>query len=362
MGFGYEVPEAVASGEHAVARAEELRPGLVLMDIALDGRMDGVEAAAEIRARLGIPVVYLTSHADDATHARASEAGAYGYLVKPFDVHSLRTAIEVALEKRDLERRVEATEGEPRREIEARPVQSEARIAVGGKTRGSNHEINNALAYVISNVAFSSEGVREMVDKLSALRVAKGQRGELGDVLARMRDIGEALDDAGEGADRVLRLVRARSSTPPALGRGEGPETPEAGAGRSPRGRLLVIDDDAGVAAAMARLLGLHHDVAIETDPIVARARLSGPEWFDVVFCDLMMPSGSGIELYEKVAASAPEVAARIVFMTGGAFTEEAGAFLERVPNATLTKPFSLDAVQAIIARWVPGEGGGSGM
>ena len=217
--FGYSVPEAVASGERAVERAEELRPGLVLMDIALDGGMDGVAAAAEIRGRLGIPVVYLTSHADDATHARAAESGAYGYLVKPFDVHSLRTAVEVALEKRDLERRVEVTAApEGQHEIEARPVRSEERLVIGGRARGASHEINNALAYVISNVAFSVESVREIVETLTTLRVPKAQRGELGDVLARLRDIGGALDDAGEGADRVLRLVRGRaaaSSSPP---------------------------------------------------------------------------------------------------------------------------------------------------
>jgi CheY-like chemotaxis protein len=364
LGFGYEVPDAVASGEQAVVRAEELRPGIVLMDIALDGFMDGVAAAAEIRARLGIPVVYLTSHADEATHARATESGAYGYLVKPFDVRALRTAIEVALEKRDLERRMEGMAApDPTHEIEARPARSEERIAIGGRARGASHEINNALAYVISNVAFSSEGVRNIADKLQAIRVAKGQRGELGDVLARLRDIGEALDDAGEGADRVRRLVRERvsaSAAPPPLDRGEVAGPSEEAPPRSPRARLLVIDDDAGLAAAMARLLGLHHDVAIETDPAVALARLGGEERFDVVFCDLMMPSGSGIELYEKLAAFAPDVAARVVFMTGGVFTEEAGAFLDRVPNATLTKPFTLEAVEAMVGRWVPRQGGGA--
>lgn len=366
LGFGYDVPEAVASGEQAVLRAEELRPGVVLMDIVLDGWMDGVAAAAEIRARLGIPVVYLTSHADESTHARATQSGAYGYLVKPFDVRALRTAIEVALEKRDLERRMEGMATDPAREIEERPARSEERIAIGGRTRGASHEINNALAYVISNVAFSAEGVRDIADKLQALRLSKGQRGELGDVLARLRDIGDALDDAGEGADRVRRLVRERvsaSAAPPPLDRGEAGGTSEEGAPRPPRARLLVIDDDAGVAAAMARLLGLHHDVAIETDPGIALARLKGAERFDVVFCDLMMPSGSGIELYEKLMVSAPDVAARIVFMTGGVFTEDAGAFLERVPNATLTKPFTLEAVEAMVARWVPRQGGrGGGM
>ena len=69
----------------------------------------------------------------------------------------------------------------------------------------------------------------------------------------------------------------------------------------------------------------------------------------DVVLCDLMMPGLSGMAVYEQVAASAPALAARFVFMTGGAFTPGAEAFLEQVPCPVLYKPTPLDALEAVI-------------
>lgn len=83
--LGYDVPVIVASGEEAIEEAEKLRPDLVLMDIVLVGDMDGVEAAAQIRARFDIPVVYLTAHADDKTLRRAQDTEPFGYILKPFD-------------------------------------------------------------------------------------------------------------------------------------------------------------------------------------------------------------------------------------------------------------------------------------
>jgi len=81
--LGYEVPATVASGEKAVEQAGVLRPDLVLMDIQLNGRMDGVEAADQIRLRFGIPVIYLTANADHPTVQRAKVTEPFGYVIKP---------------------------------------------------------------------------------------------------------------------------------------------------------------------------------------------------------------------------------------------------------------------------------------
>jgi PAS domain S-box-containing protein len=108
--LGYEVPTTVATGAAAIEAAEAMKPGLVLMDIKLRGKMDGIEAAREIRTRLGTPVVYLTSNSDDATLSRAIETHPYGYLLKPFNDRELRTAIVVAIQKHDLESRLAARE------------------------------------------------------------------------------------------------------------------------------------------------------------------------------------------------------------------------------------------------------------
>lgn len=97
--LGYQVPAAVATGEDAVKQAEAVKPDLVLMDIKLKGQYDGVDAAREISTRLDIPVIYLTSYADDDTLERAKETKPFGYIVKPFDEKELRATIEVALYK-----------------------------------------------------------------------------------------------------------------------------------------------------------------------------------------------------------------------------------------------------------------------
>ncbi|HTY21679.1 MAG TPA: response regulator [Desulfomonilaceae bacterium] len=97
--IGYEVSSVVARGEDAVKKAEEDRPDLVIMDVVLRGKMDGIEAADIIRARSKIPVVYLTAHADPETLERAKPTEPGGYLIKPFAEAELRSAIEMALYK-----------------------------------------------------------------------------------------------------------------------------------------------------------------------------------------------------------------------------------------------------------------------
>jgi diguanylate cyclase (GGDEF)-like protein/PAS domain S-box-containing protein len=130
--MGYEVPATVASGERAVEQADLLRPDLVLMDIQLQGRMDGVEAADQIRQRFGIPVIYLTANADHPTVQRAKVTEPFGYVIKPFEERDLHTSIEVALYKHQAEKTLKESEERYRLLVELSPeaivVQSEERI------------------------------------------------------------------------------------------------------------------------------------------------------------------------------------------------------------------------------------------
>ena len=96
--MGYDVPAVVASGEEAIASARKTPPDLVLMDINLEGEMDGVEAADEL-ARQHVPVVYLTAYSNDQTLERAKITEPYGYLLKPIEERELQTTIEVAIYK-----------------------------------------------------------------------------------------------------------------------------------------------------------------------------------------------------------------------------------------------------------------------
>lgn len=95
--LGYRVVEIVSSGERAIQVAAEKKPDLILMDIVIKGQMNGIEAAQEIQNRYGIPIVYVTAYADDATVQRAKLTSAYGFIVKPFRREQLHGAIQVAL-------------------------------------------------------------------------------------------------------------------------------------------------------------------------------------------------------------------------------------------------------------------------
>jgi len=104
---GYEVPAVVASAEAAIEQAGQTSPDLVLMDIRLQGPVDGIEAAREIREQFKLPVIFLTAHADDETLARAKLTQPFGYIVKPIGHSNLTSSIEMALYKHRVERQLE---------------------------------------------------------------------------------------------------------------------------------------------------------------------------------------------------------------------------------------------------------------
>jgi PAS domain S-box-containing protein len=108
--LGYAVSGVASSGEEAISKAVETRPHLVLMDIKLRGAMDGVEAAERVRDNLDVPVIFLTAFSDEKTLGRAISTQPFGYLLKPFEGRELRTAIEMALFKRKMERKIEESE------------------------------------------------------------------------------------------------------------------------------------------------------------------------------------------------------------------------------------------------------------
>lgn len=108
--LGYDVVATVSSGEQSIAKAEQLKPDLVLMDIILKKEMDGIEAADIIVKRFNIPVIFLTAHSDDATLKKAKVSEPYGYILKPFDERDLLTNIEIALYKHKMETRLKMSE------------------------------------------------------------------------------------------------------------------------------------------------------------------------------------------------------------------------------------------------------------
>lgn len=108
--LGYAVPAIAYSGKEGIEKAQEIQPDLVLMDIVLEGGIDGIEAAEQIRRRFHIPVVYLTAYADEKTLQRAKITEPFGYILKPFEEKELYITIEMALYKHEMERRLKESQ------------------------------------------------------------------------------------------------------------------------------------------------------------------------------------------------------------------------------------------------------------
>ena len=132
----------------------------------------------------------------------------------------------------------------------------------------------------------------------------------------------------------------------PAERHSSAPPPPRAEA--SDQARILVIDDERLVGRALKRALATHEVIALQDPDEALRRFLTEP--FDLCICDLMMPGLSGMEIHAQVTHRAPELAERMVFMTGGAFTPRSRSFLEEVPNRTIEKPFGIEMVRAVVA------------
>lgn len=99
IGLGYTVQGPIATGEEALIAAAELRPDLVMLDIRLAGRLDGIAVAEQLRATMDVPIIFLTAHADAETVARAGGTEPYAYLLKPFDESELAITLQLVLQR-----------------------------------------------------------------------------------------------------------------------------------------------------------------------------------------------------------------------------------------------------------------------
>jgi two-component system cell cycle sensor histidine kinase/response regulator CckA len=118
--------------------------------------------------------------------------------------------------------------------------------------------------------------------------------------------------------------------------------------------RILVVDDEPLVARSLQRILARDHDVEVSDRGREALDRIASGARYDAIICDLMMPDVSGIALHDEVRILDPDLQPRIVFVTGGAFTEGARDFLERVPNVRLEKPVEPRTLREAIAAIAP--------
>jgi PAS domain S-box-containing protein len=117
------------------------------------------------------------------------------------------------------------------------------------------------------------------------------------------------------------------------------------------RGCILVIDDDELVGQAMFGALTDLHDVVVVNNAQEALTRINAGQRFDIIFCDMAMPTMTGMDFHQELARVAPGQAEKIIFLTGGAFTSKAQSFLDTVPNVWMEKPFGVALLRAVIAE-----------
>jgi two-component system cell cycle sensor histidine kinase/response regulator CckA len=129
------------------------------------------------------------------------------------------------------------------------------------------------------------------------------------------------------------------------------PDEPIAVAAR--RGRILVVDDEPLVIRTVKRILSKEHDLVVTEAATEALALCASGEKFDLILCDLMMPEMTGMDLHRELSLVAPEQADRMIFVTGGAFTEKARRFLSETPKEHLEKPFASANLRAIVQRYL---------
>jgi PAS domain S-box-containing protein len=158
--MGFDVPMVVDTGQKAVDAAAELKPDLILMDITLKGEMTGIEAAAIIGNR-GIPVIFLTAHSDETTVEKAVKSVPFGYLIKPLDERALKTTIQMALYKHEIDGKIRERDGIIQALINSNPepmfiLDQNTNILV----------INNAVANLLT--PNSSVGTGLLLDALAA--------------------------------------------------------------------------------------------------------------------------------------------------------------------------------------------------
>lgn len=482
----FDVHGIATSGEEAVAHVSTRCPDLILMDVRIEGSLDGVAVASVLRERFDIPIIFLTAYSDDATLQRAKETSPHGYLVKPVRPAELRTTIEITMLRHAMDQRLL----ESRRQTEV----ADRLASLGSMAAGIAHEINNPLAVLVANATMArdelaaigrslpatsdlhtlltnlsemlgdiesaSERIRVVVSELRAFcrptvdasastsvlravewavnstdnevaaraRVAidvpedcevRGDEMRLGQVFTNLivnaahaiqpgqRDMNSISIKAERQGDSVkVEVSDTGSGIPPAnldrlfdpffttkepgIGTGLGlsichgiihafggtigvtstvgegttvtlvipvPRTAPASMLTPPvspnprRGRLLVIDDESVVGKTMVRGLS-EHDVTWTDSAVTALDLLAGHD-FDLILLDVMMPTMTGVQFYERLRVVHPDAVRRVVFLTGGALTSEIDEFLSSTANDVLEKPFSIVDLRRYVARHI---------
>jgi signal transduction histidine kinase len=204
--LGYEVSSVVTSGSEALRHIEQDRPDIVLMDVNIEGDIDGIETASRIPEEYNIPVIYLTAYSEEATLQRARTTQPYGFLLKPISERELHATIQMVLERRradmimrENEQRQEALvelrtaelreQIAERAKVEAVLRQAQKMEAIGQLTGGIAHDFNNILQGILGSLELHQKSFK------------------LGRTEEAARFIGSAIASANRAAALTHRLL-----------------------------------------------------------------------------------------------------------------------------------------------------------
>jgi PAS domain S-box-containing protein len=264
---GYSVPELVRSGHLVVEAAARVSPALVLMDVQLDGPIDGIEAAKQLRAAQGTRVVYLTGATDDATLQRAKQTAPLGYLKKPFNTRELRIAVEIALHQASLEAELAARE-----QWFSTTLQSIGDAVLTTDAEGKLTFLNRAAEAIISVRAIDSIGKK--VDDVVRLVDTRGAPLSLD---AMIRGAGASIAPLPRDArlDTSTALVQIEGSVAPiALDTGDAPGSVmvfrDVGERRQLERRLGMTERLAAIGTMAA---GMQHEINNPLATVVANVQ-----------------------------------------------------------------------------------------
>lgn len=199
--MGYDVPDIAYSGEDAVEKAGRLRPDLVLMDIMLPGKLDGIDAAKIVKAEFDIPVIFLTAFSEDKILKRAKQAEPFGYLLKPFQDRDIKAAIEVALYKKGMEEKLQKAHSELEERVKQRTAELNDALKIIKRSENElrqrksalerlNKELldtNQALSVLARNIDKEKDNMEKRISQEITAKIMPIIKGLQKDVYCRKR-------------------------------------------------------------------------------------------------------------------------------------------------------------------------------
>jgi signal transduction histidine kinase/ActR/RegA family two-component response regulator len=224
--------------------------------------------------------------------------------------------------------------------VEQNEIRVATRLGDGGRVRVSISDTGKGMSPEVVSRLFTPFFTTKPVGKGTGLglSVCQGIVNSLGGSI-------EVESQPGQGSTFTVVLPLSASVLEEAL-----EEAPVVS--RLKRSRILVVDDELHVGTALRRALGREHDVLVVQGAREALALVHQGACFDVILCDVMMPEMNGMQLLSELERTRPSQADTLLFLTGGAFTEDSSSFLEQYPERVLRKPIDMDVLrEALRAR-----------